>query len=192
MTDGPPLIVLFGAAVWPDGGPSPSLARRIAYAARAAGAVPGATVFCSGAAGRFGPSEASVMAEALRARGVAAERLVLDEASDDTLQTVLAAARFLRAGGYGRCIVCSDRYHLPRIRLLFAALGVRTRAAATAPGHGGAGHRHWTYMRLREALAIPYDLAIVLARRRRLRAEAGAGEPAPAQASQRSELVKNE
>jgi uncharacterized SAM-binding protein YcdF (DUF218 family) len=168
MGRGGTLIVLFGAAVWPDGRPSPTLARRIAYAARASADAPEALILCSGAAGRFGPSEASVMAAALIARGVAPDRLVLDEASRDTLQSVVATARTLRDGGYGRCIVCSDRYHVPRIRLLLAALGVRAEAGPVAPGHGGAGRRHWTCMQLREALAIPYDLAIVLTRRRSL------------------------
>jgi vancomycin permeability regulator SanA len=161
-----PAIVIFGAAVLADGRPSPTLARRIAYAARAAAAYPQAPVLCSGAVGRVGPSEASVMAAALEAQGVAAVRLTLDEASCDTLQSVVAAARFVRAGGYEGCVVCSDRYHIPRIRLLLGALGVPTRPGPLAAGRGGVAVAYWTRMRLREALAIPYDLAMVLARRR--------------------------
>jgi uncharacterized SAM-binding protein YcdF (DUF218 family) len=126
-------------------------------------------VLCSGAAGREGePSEAAVMAKALVARGVAPKRLLLDEASRDTFQSVIVAARFLRGRGGGECIVCSDRYHMPRIRLLLGALGVATIPGPTAPGRAGTPLRYWARMRLREAIAIPYDLAIVLVRGRRL------------------------
>jgi hypothetical protein len=65
-------------------------------------------------------------------------------------------------------VVCSDGYHLPRIRLLLGALGVRT-AAGPRPALKSS-LRHQVRMRLREALAIPYDLAIVLVRRRGLMA----------------------
>lgn len=162
------LIVIFGAAVRADGQPSAALARRIDYGLAAARGDPSAQVLCSGAAGRVGPSEASVMAERLAAGGIARRRLILDEASRDTLQSVVAALRLITRGGYARCVVCSDGYHLPRIRLLLAAVGVPTKGAPIRAGHGGAGWRHFAYMALREAAAIPYDLAIVLVRRSRL------------------------
>lgn len=159
-------IVIFGAAVRADGRPSPALARRIGYGLQAS-AGNFAPILCSGAVGRVGPSEASVMAAALRAQGVDPARIVLDEESRDTLQSVLAAARFLKTRRLARCVVCSDGYHIPRIRLLLAVLGV-----ATAVPRGAAGSlRAWWRMTLREALAIPYDLAIVLWKRRRLLAE---------------------
>jgi vancomycin permeability regulator SanA len=170
-------IVIFGAAVRPDGRPSQSLARRIGYGLKAAQTWPGAPILCSGGVGRAGPSEASVMAERLTACGVDAARLVLDETSLDTLQSVLAAARFVRGRALASCVVVSDRYHIPRIRLLLGALGVATAAGPLAPGRGGAPLRHWTRMRLREGLAIPYDLGIVLTRRRRLLAEIAASTP---------------
>jgi uncharacterized SAM-binding protein YcdF (DUF218 family) len=169
-----PAIVIFGAAVRPDGGPSPSLARRIGYGVQAARTWPAAPILCSGGVGRVGPSEASVMAGRLLAAGVDADRLRLDEASRDTLQSVLAAARFLRREALAHCVVVSDRYHIPRIRLLLGALGVATTPGPLAPGRGGAPLAHWTRMRLREGVAIPYDLAIVLARRSRLLSELAA------------------
>lgn len=158
-------IVIFGAAVRADGRASPALARRIGYGLQAAAEAGHAPILCSGAAGRTGPSEASVMAAALKARGVAPQRIVLDEQSRDTLQSVLAAARFLKARRLSRCIVCSDRYHIPRIRLLLGALGVATATGPLAPGRGDTRRSYWLKMTLREGLAIPYDLAIVLWRR---------------------------
>jgi uncharacterized SAM-binding protein YcdF (DUF218 family) len=165
-----PAIVIFGAAVLADGRASPSLRRRIGYGVQAAAAWPGAPVLCSGGVGRAGPSEASVMRDGLVGAGVAAERLILDEESLDTLQSAVAAAGFVRRRGLGVVVVCSDRYHLPRIRMLLAVLGVRSRAGPSAPGSQGTRPYDVAKMHLREALAIPYDLAIVLARRRDFRA----------------------
>lgn len=158
------LIALFGAAVWPGGRPSPSLSRRIRFALKAAKAAPEALVLCSGGVGRHPPSEASVMAQELAAAGVAPERLILDEASLDTFDSVVVVARRARADGL-EVIVCSDGYHTPRIRLMLALLGVRTRAG---PCDERPGLPHLLRMSLREALAIPYDLSLVLLRRRRL------------------------
>jgi vancomycin permeability regulator SanA len=161
-----PAIVIFGAAVRPDGRPSPSLLRRIGYGLKAAQAHPDAPIFCSGGVGRVGPSEASIMARVLRGQGVAADRLVLDEASLDTLQSVIAAARYVRRGERGGLIVCSDRYHQPRIRLMLSVLGVASQAGPTARGLAGSRPSTWLRMHLREGLAIPYDVGIVIARRR--------------------------
>ena len=161
-----PAIVIFGAAVMADGRPSPSLLRRIGYGLTAAAEHPDAPVLCSGGVGRVGPSEASIMARVLSGQGVTSDRLVLDETSLDTLQSVIAAARFVRQGRRDGAVVCSDRYHLPRIRLMLGALGVATVAGPTKRGLERTRRRYWIRMHLREALAIPYDLGIVLARRR--------------------------
>lgn len=164
-----PVIAIFGAAVLADGQPSPSLRRRIGYGASAAANWSTAPILCSGGTGRVGPSEASLMRDELARQNIDVGRLFLDEASLDTLQSVVAVAGFVNAQDLDGCVVCSDRYHIPRIRLLFAVLGVRTRAGPTMAGLQGTRAYYWAKMHLREALAIPYDLAIVLARRRYFR-----------------------
>lgn len=163
-----PLIAIFGAAVRADGRPSAALLRRIAYGLEAARAFPGAPVLCSGGVGRVGPSEASVMIEVLTSRGVAAARLVADEASLDTLQSAAVCARLALADGHSHVVAVSDDYHLPRIRLLLALLGVRSEACPRAAGwpRGPLGHR--LGMSLRECAAAPYDLALAAVQRRRL------------------------
>lgn len=161
------LIVLFGAAVRPDGAPSPTLARRIAYARSAAEHDLHAHILCSGAKGRHGPSEASVMAERLSPH-VASERLLLDEASTDTFDSVVAASRFIHAGGYNACTIVSDSYHIPRIALMFRILSVPAQAGPISRGRGSTSLRHWLWMRARETVATPFDAAITIVRRRRL------------------------
>jgi vancomycin permeability regulator SanA len=164
----PPLIAIFGAAVLRDGRPSPSLLRRICYGHEAAGLHPEARILCSGGVGRAGPSEASIMAAALTERGLHRDRLILDEESLDTFDSAVVTARHARAHESPHVVVCSDRYHVLRIRLLLGALGVATQPGPAWPGTGGAPLGHWTRMTLREGLAIPYDLTLMAMRRRAL------------------------
>lgn len=160
----PPLIVIFGAVVRPDGSPSASLLRRIGFGLEAAREHPDAPILCSGGVCRPGPSEASIMAGVLLAKGVAPERLILDEKSRSTLDNVAAAVAQVQAGGHPHVVACSDGYHLPRIGLLLALHGVKSRPwprGERAPlGQGVA-------MGLRECLAVPHNLAHAMARRRR-------------------------
>jgi uncharacterized SAM-binding protein YcdF (DUF218 family) len=159
-----PLIVVFGAAVRADGRPSPSLRRRIDYAAGAAARFPEADLFCSGAAGREGPSEASVMAGIL-AEHIDPARLHLDEVSTDTLTSVRAAAAFFRAHGYDRCLTCTDRYHQARIRMLFAFYGIYARPIMFY--RDDVRTKSWWRMRVREGAALPYDFVAGLGARAR-------------------------
>ncbi|HEY0648107.1 YdcF family protein [Phenylobacterium sp.] len=164
--DAPPLIVIFGAAVRADGSPSAALLRRIGCGLEAARVWPDAPVVCSGGVGRVGPSEASVMIEILRREGMSADRLIPDEESLDTLQSVAVAARRARALGSPFVVACSDGYHLPRIRLMLAVLGVRSVPGPRGGARGDPWHR--LGMGLREIPAIPYDVVLVAAQKRRL------------------------
>ena len=158
-------IVIFGAAVWPDGGPSPSLRRRIAYGRQAALDDPQALIFCSGGVGRHGASEAGLMAKLLIETGVDPARIALDEHSRDTLENVAAAAAFIHAERLEGAVICTDGYHVPRCRMLFRALGVPSRAGPVRKGYAGT-RRHWLRMVGREMLAYPYDWALTLIARR--------------------------
>jgi uncharacterized SAM-binding protein YcdF (DUF218 family) len=109
------------------------------------------------------------MAARLTASGLTSRRLVLDEQSLDTLQTVLAAARLAVSLGSSQVIVCTDSYHVPRTRIIFAALGVATRPGAVACGWREMGAMTWLKARLREAAAIPYDAVLALAHAPRFR-----------------------
>lgn len=148
------LAVVFGAAVRADGSASPALARRVGYAAAAAQTDPSVDLFLSGGIGRYPPSEAAVMADLLTG-AVSAERLILDERSGDTLQTVRAAAAHARTNGYTMILTCTDAYHQPRVRMLFRLLGFPTRPVRLA----ARGPRQLRLkMWLREGAAVPYDL----------------------------------
>jgi len=163
-------IVILGAAVWPGGAASPALARRIGYGLQAAARWPDAPVFCSGGVGEHPPSEAAVMADHLGRAGIGAERLHLDEESQDTLENVVAAATFMRRRGLSRAVVCTDAYHVPRACMIFRQLGLEAERGPVPDGAAGMALEEWRRMSARERLAYPYDFAVTWMRRRELRA----------------------
>jgi len=164
----PPAIVIFGAAVRPDGRPSRALRRRVAAAAwfgRALAARGETPLFVpTGGVGRHGPAEASVMAGLLRALGVPDAAILTEPTATDTLASVRAVRRLL-AGRAGPVYAASSCYHLPRCVLLLRLAGLDARAGAAPPGP--AAHdpwRRWRW-RLREIPAVPYDALLLLALR---------------------------
>ncbi len=155
------LILLLGAAVWPGGVASSTLARRIAFAKEAARQFPGADILCSGGVGRHPPSEARVMLDGL-SPDIDPHRIHLDEASTDTLDTAIIAARFFHDRGYTLCLTCTDRYHQPRTLMMLRILGVRCRVIEFSGPAAQMPKRQLWKMRGREVLALPYDAILII------------------------------
>lgn len=163
-------ILIFGAAVRPDGRPSGALRHRVEAAAAFGETLHPLPLYVpTGGQGRHGPPEARVMADLLRAHGVPPARIAEEPTGTDTLSSVLACERLLRARGHaGPVFAATSAYHLPRCVLLLRLAGLPARAVPPPPvPAAGAWHRRW-YWRLREVPAIPWDAALmVLARWRR-------------------------
>lgn len=157
------VIVIFGAAVLPDGRPSTTLRWRVQAAAAFGARYPEPLFLPTGGIGRFGPSEASVMAGLLREFGMPDRRLLLEETGTDTLSSARAVARLLRSRHITAPVfAASSLYHLPRCLVLLRLLGVPARAAlppaVPAATHWWRGGYWW----LREVPALPYDAALAL------------------------------
>ena len=155
----------------PDGRPSNALRRRVEAAADHGEALdPPPLYLPTGAKGRHGPAEATVMAALLAARGVPPERILEEPTARDTLSSALACVALLRACGHaGPVLAASNAYHLPRCRLLLRLAG--RQAGAIAPD--GPAARDWRrrwFWRLREVPALPWGVVrmlwVRLARRR--------------------------
>src|SRR6201995_202243 len=89
-------IIIFGAAVRPDGTPSHTLHHRVNAAARFARQFRNPLFIPTGAKGRYGDAEAAVMARQLRDLGFAETAIIREETGTDTLSSVRAAARIIR------------------------------------------------------------------------------------------------
>lgn len=161
-----PAIVIFGAAVRPDGTASTVLRRRVEAAAAFGARQVGASYVPTGGRGRFGPSEASVMAELLAGFGVTPDQVRLEETATDTLSSVRAVRRLLGAG-HGPVYAATSAYHLPRCVALMRLAGLEARPCPPPafPASDRFGRR-W-FWRLREAAALPFDVAVLLVLRAR-------------------------
>ena len=161
--DGSPVIMIFGAAVLPDGQPSRTLRRRVEAAARFGSRFPAPLFIPSGAVGRHGASEASVMAGLLRGQALPEWKILLEETATDTLSTVRAMRRLLLAHAISSPVfVATSAYHLPRCLLLFWLAGIPARPCPPPPEPAAARPLQRWYWRLREIPAIPYDAALVV------------------------------
>ncbi len=155
MNDRADYYVIFGEAPREAGRPGAAMARRVRGAIASAAGNPRAVFLVTGGIVTFPPSEASRMAEMLRDNGVEPGRIVRDERSLSTLDSVLNCARIIRADPRaGAVTVCSDRYHLLRCRVLFGLLGLPTRAGAVESGLRASGPLLWSWYCLREVPAL--------------------------------------
>lgn len=156
-------IVIFGAAVRPDGSASPTLRARVEAAARFGAGLRDPLYLPTGAQGRYGEAESAVMAGLLREEwGVPAGRIRQEPTGTDTLSSVLACAAILRGLGLGvggPVWAATSGYHLPRCLLLLRLAGFAARPVPPPAARVGWGAR-W-YWRLREVPALPYDALLL-------------------------------
>lgn len=159
-------IIVFGAAVRPDGRPSGTLRRRTAAAARFGEALAPPPLYVpTGARGRHGEAECTVMARLLREEhGIPAARILEEPTGTDTLSSVRAVAALLR-GHAGPVLAATSGYHLPRCVLLLRLAGLPARAVPP-PAASSRWRARW-WWRLREVPALPYDAALMLWHRAR-------------------------
>ncbi len=157
-------IVIFGAAVRPDGSASDTLRRRAAAAAAFGTELDRPLYVPTGAIGQYGASEASVMAGLLAGFGVAPEDILLEETATDTLSSARAVAVLLRHHG-GPVYAASSAYHQPRCIALLRLAGVAARKTPPPPFPAATGLGKRWFWRMREVAAMPWDIAILAALR---------------------------
>jgi uncharacterized SAM-binding protein YcdF (DUF218 family) len=145
-------IVVLGCSLR-DGRPTPALGRRVAcgVARWQEGAAP--LLVMTG--GGDGLTEAAAMAALASKAGVPGAALLLECKARNTVENALNSARLLRARDLSRILLVSDRYHLPRARLLFRAAGLVIAATAHPPPRDP---REEAFQWLREAVALPVSL----------------------------------
>lgn len=161
-----PVIIIFGAAVRPDGSPSGAMRHRVEAALETAQGLSDPIFLPTGGQGRYGKPEAELMAELLEASGVDRGRIVLEPTGRNTVRSVLACRNLL-----GRTAapihVATSTYHVPRCVLLLRLAGLPARPARLKPRAASRSlAKRWLW-RLREVPAIPIDGAFLLLMRLR-------------------------
>ncbi len=160
------ILVIFGAAIRPDGKPSGTLRRRVWGAHRFGTRLDEPFYLVTGGVGRHGPPEATVMRAQLLGYGVSEERIIVEDQGTDTLSSAILCWRILRDRDQSTAVyVCSSPFHIPRCRLLLRILGLRTAAARMPGDRHPLGTVKWLYYVLREAAALPYDAIVMTLRR---------------------------
>lgn len=157
-----PYVVIFGAAVRPDGSPSGALRDRVGAAARfGRRLLPQPIYIVTGGQGRYGAPEAEVMAQLLMQRGVHEDYIVLEPTGVNTFRSAVAVAGLL-LDRPGPVYVGTSGYHMPRCVLLLglAGLDVHRSPPAIGPASSRMSKRIW--WRLREIPAIPIDGVLML------------------------------
>ena len=158
------VVVVFGAAVWEYGRPSPALERRVRHAVSLIRSGRATYLLVTGGVGKHPPSEAQVMKQVALERGVPAHLIFTEETGASTFHSALACAKIMCRHNWTTAIVVTDVYHIPRTVLLFRCLGI------AAVGHPPPGGRQanpplrWFVYYLRECVAFPWYCILILHR----------------------------
>lgn len=143
-----PVALVLGAAVYPDGTPSPFLRARLELAKQLYDEGKVRALLVSGDNRQPSYNEPGVMRDWLIAHGVPERKVVADYAGLDTYDSCVRAKRIF---GVDHLIVVTQSYHLPRAVTVCRAVGV------TADGVGDESvwihRRAWRKAALREQFA---------------------------------------
>lgn len=118
------VAVVLGNTVQADGQPSPRLAARLDRAYDCYAASQCRMLFVSGGVDPAGTDEAAAMRDYLLARGVPADRIIVDSAGVDTWATARHASAYMREHGYSRALAVTQYFHVPRTMLALKRHGV--------------------------------------------------------------------
>ena len=155
-------IVVFGCAVLDDGTPSPALARRLERAFEAALADPSALVVVSGGAVASAHPEGQVMRRWLTARGLAPQRILVEDQARFTLENAELVAPMLKRANVREVTLVTERFHMVRsahlLQVAMAGKGLTQTTLNLAPADDRLSGRALVERAVREAKAFRRDV----------------------------------
>ncbi len=120
------VIVVLGSKVNQDGTLSPRLESRLKRVVEIIPIVQPKFVIVSGGVGQEGFSEALKMQEYLVMNAVAKDKILVDEAGDNTLSTTKNSIRFMKEYDLKSVVIVSQFFHLLRTQETFLQCGVQS------------------------------------------------------------------
>jgi uncharacterized SAM-binding protein YcdF (DUF218 family) len=141
-------IVVLGAAQY-NGRPSPVLKARLDHVLDLLGKYADAVITTGG----YGPdpnfSEAHVSTQYLIEHGIDASKIITEQGSGTTADSVRAAVVLMQANGWKTALVVSDGFHLFRVKTMFEDNGIvaYTSPAPGSPIETASSQRFWHSMR---------------------------------------------
>jgi vancomycin permeability regulator SanA len=155
------VIVIFGAAVWDRGQPSPALKRRLKHAVQLYREGYANILLATGGIGNHPPSEAVTMKKLALEDGIPPSRIITEEEGTSTLTSAKECIRIMRANNWTSAMVVSDSYHLLRALFVFRCLGIQADSSAPKSGRCSNSVWKWFYYYLREYAALPFYIGLV-------------------------------
>jgi uncharacterized SAM-binding protein YcdF (DUF218 family) len=144
------VIIVLGARMRPDGDISPALRRRVAHGIALFHEGRAAALLLTGGLSGGTVTEAHAMERLALEAGVPAAAIVTEPTARNSFENALRSAEIMRARGWTRALVVTERHHLPRALLAFRGLGLSVRGVAV----GGAPLRRVLAALPHEAMGI--------------------------------------
>jgi vancomycin permeability regulator SanA len=152
-----PVAIVFGAATYADGSPSPFLKGRLDLARELFDHGKVRAILVSGDNRHLDYNEPDAMRNYLIAQGVPSSKVVADYAGFDTYSTCVRARRIF---GVSRATLVSQTYHLPRAITACRAVGVDAWGVGDDSAHQY-GDQWWqgTFREIPGSAKLAFDLA---------------------------------
>ena len=148
-------IVVLGAAQY-DGRPSPVLRARLDHALELydQGIAP-TLIFTGGVGVGDTVSEAEVGSRYAMKHGVAERSILIEPAGLSTEESMTSVKELMDGRGLQSAVLVSDRFHMLRLRVIAAGLGIRAYSSPTRTSPiGGDSPAEWRHV-LRESVILP-------------------------------------
>lgn len=152
-------IIVLGAAVYAGGQPSAALHRRVGHGTELLKRGFADRIIFSGGPKKGLPAEARVMRQLAVARGVSDGQILLEEASQSTLDNAVACSRICSENGWFDILLVTDAYHLWRAKILFRIHDINITASAPMESELNSKTWCWWLVYAREAAALMWNLA---------------------------------
>lgn len=159
-------LIIFGAALNPDGSPTETLRNRVSAALHFGELTKTVLYIPTGGVPQNGQTEARIMRTLLEAQRDSASIIIEENTASDTFDSIKACSAMLYALGYSSKTLiyfATSPYHTPRCWLLLRLAGWQPKAVPYPfPHFAQAARSKALYLVLHEVLATAWDSLLVL------------------------------